>query len=123
MGSTILACAFGLLTTTFICVNNLRDRSTDREVGKMTLATRLSPRAYKTFILFTIFTPYLLLGYFWKLPFISLVFLALFPAVKLAFIILKSDGVQLNEGLKFSGIHLVCYSLFLSFVFIYENIY
>lgn len=122
-GAATLASAFGLLTTTFICVNNLRDRETDKEVGKMTMATRFSPSAYKGFILFTIFVPYLLLIPFHELKLFWVVFVALIPAIKLSIIILKNQGAALNEGLKFSGIHLIFYSVLLSLGFIYENFY
>lgn len=120
-GSFILASAFGLLTTTFICINNLRDRETDKEVGKMTLATKFSDKAYKGLILATIFVPYLLLHYFRDLHMIYWVFVALIPAIKLSKIALTKKGMELNEGLKFSGIHLIAFSALLSFVFIYES--
>jgi 1,4-dihydroxy-2-naphthoate octaprenyltransferase len=121
-GSLVLASAFGLLTTTFICVNNLRDRETDRAVGKRTMATRMSVRAYQGFILFTIFAPYLLLHYFRDLPLIYLVFIGLLPALKLARIVLTKSGPELNEGLKFSGIHLIVFSAILGTAFIHESL-
>ena len=121
-GSFILASAFGLLATTFICVNNLRDRETDMEVGKMTLATRFSIKTYQVMILGTIFLPYILLHYFRDLKMIYWVFLGIIPALKLTSIILKKRGAELNEGLKFSGIHLVVFSALLSFTFIYESL-
>jgi 1,4-dihydroxy-2-naphthoate polyprenyltransferase len=120
-GSFILASIFGLLATTFICINNLRDRETDMEVGKMTLATKTSIRTYRIFILGTILIPYLLLHYFRDFKMIFWVFLALIPAMKLSTISLKNQGANLNEGLKFSGIHLIVFSILLSFTFIYES--
>lgn len=120
-GSFILASIFGLLATTFICINNLRDRETDMEVGKMTLATKLSARSYQMIILATIFLPYLLLHYFRDYHLIYWVFVALIPAIKLARIALTKKGAELNEGLKFSGIHLIVFSLILGIVFIYSN--
>lgn len=121
-GAVILASAFGLLATTFICINNLRDRETDKEVGKMTMATRFSVRTYQLFTIATIFVPYLLLHYFRDLQMIYWVFLAVLPAIKLTKITLTKSGAALNEGLKFSGIHLVVFSLLLSFTFIYESL-
>lgn len=118
-GSLLLACAFGLLTTTFICINNLRDRETDPLAGKMTLATRWTPKKYKSFILGTIFVPYLILFY-WDLRLIFPVFLSVLPAIKLAKIAWTKEGHELNEGLKFSGIHLILFSLTLSLCFIYR---
>lgn len=120
-GAFILASAFGLLTTTFICINNLRDRETDKEVGKMTLATRFSDKGYKALILATIFVPYLLLHYFRDMKMIYWIFLGLIPAIKLTKITLTKKGHELNDGLKFSGIHLIVFSALLSFAFIYES--
>lgn len=122
LGSLILASVFGFMATTFICINNLRDRETDKEVGKMTLATKLNEKTYQLLTLGTIFIPYLLLHYFRDLKMIYWVFLAFIPALKLSTITLKNKGANLNEGLKFSGIHLVVFSLLLSFAFIYESL-
>jgi 1,4-dihydroxy-2-naphthoate octaprenyltransferase len=120
-GSLILASMFGLLTTTFICINNLRDRETDRKVGKRTLATRMSDQSYKVLILWTIFGPYLLLRGFQDLKLLSIVYLGFFPAAKLMLITYKNKGSDLNEGLKFSGIHLIIFSVTLSLAFLYES--
>jgi hypothetical protein len=68
-----------------------------------------------------IFVPYLLLHYFRDFKMIYWVFLALIPAIKLARIALTRKGAELNEGLKFSGIHLIVFSLILGIVFIYSN--
>jgi 1,4-dihydroxy-2-naphthoate polyprenyltransferase len=122
-GAFVLASAFGMLTTTFIAINNLRDRETDKEVGKMTLATRWPERSYRFFTLSTIFTPYLLLHYFREMKLIYAVFIALLPAIKLSRIALTKKGGELNEGLKFSGIHLVIFSVLLSMSFIYESLH
>lgn len=122
LGSFVLASTFGLLTTTFIAINNLRDRETDKEVGKMTLATRLSEKSYRIFTLGTIFVPYLLLYFFKDQKIFFIVFLGLIPASKLCLITLKYKGADLNEGLKFSGIHLIIFSTLLSISFIYESI-
>lgn len=117
-----LASIFGLLATTFICVNNLRDRHTDKEVGKRTLATRLSPHSYRFFTTLTILVPYFLLYFYRDMKLISFAFLALIPALKLTHILWTKEGSELNEGLKFSGIHLVLFSLILSVCFIYEGL-
>ncbi len=120
-GVVVLASIFGLLTTTFICVNNLRDRETDKEVGKLTLATKMSRVGYKALIDLTIFSPYLFCLYFKDTKSFFITYLALLPAVKLSKIIHTKSGAELNEGLKFSGIHLVVYSTLLSLSFIYES--
>lgn len=120
--SFLLASMFGLLATTFIGVNNLRDRDTDKNVGKMTLATRLSEDHYKGLLIATIFIPYGLLFFFRDFKFIYLVLGGLLPAFKLTKIIVLEKGARLNLGLKFSGIHLVVFSLLMGFVFIYERL-
>ena len=108
--SFILSVMYGLLTTTFICINNLRDREQDQLVGKFTLATKMSVMMYKGLTLLTIFLPYVLLHFFKSHAYVYLTFLALVPALKLATITLKAKDEQLNEGLKFSGIHLIIFS-------------
>ena len=117
-----LASIFGLLATTFICVNNLRDRHTDKEVGKRTLATRLSATNYRIFTTLTIYVPYLLLFFYREMKLIGLVFVAVIVAIKLTEVIWTKEGSELNLGLKLSGIHLVLYSFFLSVCFIYEGL-
>ncbi len=107
----ILAIIYGCLTTTFICINNLRDKDEDKKVGKLTLATKMSTKNYKRLTLLTIFLPYILLHFFKHEGFIYLTFLALIPAFKLAKIVLFAKDEQLNLGLKFSGIHLVIFSV------------
>ncbi len=113
-----LAAIYGLLATTFICINNLRDRETDAEVGKKTLATKMRPGSYRIFTLVTIFLPYLLLVHFLNYKSLLVTSLALVPAAKLARITLKKSGAELNEGLKFSGIHMIVFSVLLSGVFL-----
>lgn len=120
-GAFVLASIFGLLATTFICINNLRDRETDFEVGKMTLATKLPLHYYRLLIMATVFGPYFLLHYFKDFKLIYLVFIALIPAIRLVYITYKKKGAELNEGLKFSGIHLIIFSLLTSLTFIYES--
>ena len=105
-----LASIYGCLTTTFICINNLRDREEDYKAGKLTLATKMNPKKYKLFTLLTIFIPYFLLYFFSERAYVYLTLIALIPAFKLAKITLKKENEELNEGLKFSGIHLIFFS-------------
>ncbi len=116
-----LAAIYGLLATTFICINNLRDRETDAEVGKKTLATRMSADSYRILTLVTIFLPYLLLIHFHSYRLLPITILALVPAILLARIAMKKSGAELNEGLKFSGIHLIVFSILLCGVFLSEH--
>lgn len=118
----LLAAMMGSLSTTFIGINNLRDRETDSEVGKKTLATRTKYGTYQCFIIFTIFLPYLLV-----IPLIQStqglsILIAVLPAIKLTAITLKNKGADLNEGLKFSGIHLIVFCFVLGLNFIYGHI-
>jgi 1,4-dihydroxy-2-naphthoate octaprenyltransferase len=92
----ILAIMYGCLTTTFICINNLRDKDEDKKVGKLTLATKMSSENYKRLTLLTIFLPYILLHFFKYEGFIYLTFLALIPALKLAKIVLFAKDEQLT---------------------------
>jgi 1,4-dihydroxy-2-naphthoate octaprenyltransferase len=107
----IMACTYGLLTTTLICVNNLRDREQDAKVNKRTLATRMSEVRYKVLSELTIFGPYLLMVI--ALPLSGLWFLlfSLPIAFKLGHIVWWDKGAALNNGLKFAGIHLILFSL------------
>lgn len=116
-----LAAIYGLLATTFICINNLRDRETDAEVGKKTLATRMSESGYRKLTLVTIFLPYVLVLHFLNYKFLPVMLLGLVPAFVLTKITMKRSGAELNEGLKFSGIHLVVFSILLCGVFLSEH--
>ena len=113
-GIVTLAIIMGLLTTTFICINNLRDRVTDLSVGKRTLATKMSEKNYKLFTLATIFIPYPLIFSFSELIRNIIFILPFFMGLKLSRIVLYNKGESLNEGLKFSAIHLVIFSLTIS---------
>jgi 1,4-dihydroxy-2-naphthoate octaprenyltransferase len=112
----ILAVIYGLLTTTLICVNNLRDREQDKIVKKLTLATKMNHKKYRIFLLNLIFIPYLLIILIENKSIIPLL-IPLFFAIKLSTIIIKEDGEKLNEGLKFSAIHLLMFGLITSYMF------
>lgn len=115
-----LAAIYGLLATTFICINNLRDRETDAEVGKRTLATKMSASSYRLLTLVTIFLPYIFLVHFLSFKMLPIILLALIPGSVLASIAMKKSGADLNLGLKFSGIHMIVFSVLLSGVFLSE---
>lgn len=123
LDALILASIFGLLSTTLICVNNLRDRVEDMKVNKRTLATRMDERSYQVLILFTIFIPYLLS---FSLTSLNTTWMLVLPfpiGVKLALIILREKRERLNLGLKFGGIHLILFSLTLILLNHYENLF
>jgi len=119
----VIASNFGLLCTTFIGVNNLRDRNEDIKVGKKTMATRLKSETYIGLILITIFFPYATLIGLREFPLVWVTLLALIPAFKLSWIVIKKTGPELNEGLKFAGIHLVAFSVLLSLAFIHARLF
>lgn len=56
----VIASMIGLLSTTLIGINNFRDREGDAEVGKRTLATRLSPKSYLGLMDCFLFLPFIL---------------------------------------------------------------
>lgn len=114
--SIILSIIYGLLTTTFIAVNNLRDRNQDKIVKKLTLATRVNHKTYRAFILFTIFAPYILILFTEKVLMYPFIF-SLVIAFKLGSIVIKKEGAQLNEGLKFSAIHILFFFITSSLLF------
>lgn len=118
----LLACMFGSLATTFIGINNLRDRDSDAEVGKRTLATKLKVEQYQAFIVATIFIPYFLTPFVLKWSGVLFMAVPLLPALKLSRITYRNKGAALNEGLKFSGIHLILFSLSLCTAMIYGHL-
>lgn len=108
----LLASQVGLLSTTLIMINNYRDRHTDVKVNKRTLATKVDSEKYLHWIYFCLIAPY-----FMQLVFISnaksfFVLLAM-PALLKVHSILKErpEGEELNEALKFAGIHLFLFGL------------
>ena len=121
--SVVLAIIYGLLTTTLICINNLRDRDEDKKVHKFTLATRISEKSYQFLTLLTIYIPYIMI--FSLKSATSLWLLAgAFPiSIKLSQIVLKEKKEGLNAGLKFAAIHLLIFSIFLIISMYYENIF
>ncbi len=116
-----LACVYGLLTTTLICVNNLRDREQDAKVNKNTLATRMPEVTYKLLSELTIFGPYVLLIFFLPTSGLLFLLLALPVALKLGHIVWWEKGPALNNGLKFAGLHLIFFSLALHLGWRYGN--
>jgi 1,4-dihydroxy-2-naphthoate polyprenyltransferase len=105
----IIASQFGLLSVTFIGINNLRDRELDKAVNKMTLATRMSPLNYRLLVTLTILLPYLFLllttqGF-------ALSFLGLIIGLPFCRLLYKKNGSELNEGLKLAGIHMIVFSI------------
>ena len=59
----ILGGAVGFHAVALIAVNNIRDISTDISAGKRTVAVRIGEKNSKTYILFLLCVPYLLIGW------------------------------------------------------------
>lgn len=107
--SFIMASQFGLLATTFIGINNLRDRDQDKKVNKLTLATRMSVASYRLLIMMTILVPYVLSSL--MVNGFGLVHFGLLLAIPFCKMLLKKEGSELNVGLKLSALHLIIFSI------------
>ncbi len=107
----IHAVELGLLSSVLIAVNNFRDKDSDKEVGKRTLATRMSEDSYLNLLDFLLFTPYL----FVAVTFIFIELSAILPilAIGMAYkvrVLIREDK-NYNTALEMSGKHLVFFSL------------
>lgn len=116
----------GLLSTTLLMVNNIRDISNDKEVGKMTLEVRLgkekSIKLFNLLVTFSIIIPiYLALSYNNLFYFIPLLIIPLLG--KLSKNIEKFEGKELNKLLALNGIILILNGLLTSLTFILMKIY
>ena len=105
----ITATQFGLLSVTFICINNLRDRDLDKAIQKNTLATRMSPLLYRHLVSFTILFPYVLVALSAKS--FAMTFLGLIVAIPFTRLIYVKNGSDLNAGLKIAAVHMILFSL------------
>ena len=108
----ILGSVFGLLNTTLICINNLRDRDQDQRKNKLTLATRMTRNSYQLFIVTTILVPYLLMTLLLPLNLRLLFFLAPFAfSLFLIVMVFKKKNAELNSVLAMAGGHLLLFGL------------
>ncbi len=114
-----LSISVGLLVSSILVVNNIRDIETDARVGKRTLAVRLGRERtrtlYKAFLVGAILVlPVTLLA--WNGPAASLLGLLVAPlALRLDRIIrTRSDGPSLNAALAGSGALVGIFSLLVS---------
>ncbi len=64
LSGLIAGLQIGLLATVLIAINNLRDATTDKEVGKKTLAVRFGEDFARAEILLLSFSPFLI-GFYW----------------------------------------------------------
>ncbi|MDH4467041.1 MAG: 1,4-dihydroxy-2-naphthoate octaprenyltransferase [Bacteriovoracaceae bacterium] len=106
--SFYLACSLGLLATTLIGINNLRDRGLDILAKKFTLATRMKEGHYQLFCASTVILPYLFYAFAGgKFSFLSAVPIVF--ACLIIRIIFQAKGEKLNVGLKFASLHLLSF--------------
>ncbi len=112
--SILLGTQIGLLSCVLIGVNNYRDRKSDTQVGKNTLATKLTDSTYLKILDLFLYIPYVLLIYFilyidakYAFNFISIVM-----ALKFSISIRKVQSEdKLNDFLALSAKHLLFFSL------------
>ena len=117
----ILGSIFGLLNTTLICINNLRDRDQDQRKNKLTLATRMTRASYQVFIVCTILAPYLLMNFLLPLNFLLLFFLGpLVFSVLLIVMVYKKKNAELNSVLAMAGGHLLLFGLTSTCVLVFQ---
>lgn len=108
----VLAAQVGLLSTSLIMINNLRDRHSDKKVGKRTLATRVKVDVYLNGIYACLVLPYFLQLFFADNVRSFMVIFAI-PALLRVHSVIKEnrEGAILNEALKFAGIHLLVFGI------------
>ena len=114
----IAAIPVGLLATSILVVNNLRDRVTDAAANKKTLAVRLGAKMarveYSLLVAFSYLIPVIAWGT-GHVPGAWLLCLAALPfGLKETVLVWKKDGAKLNAHLKGAAQHGLLFSLFLS---------
>lgn len=110
----VLAMAIGCLSCALIAINNFRDRKTDKDVGKHTLATKLSDYQFRKVLDLFLYLPYIFLLYF--ILFLDLKYIAVILAIVLAHRARKiiydyEKDFELNDALQLAGKHLLVFGL------------
>lgn len=113
----VLGLQVGLLSTTLIAINNLRDREQDAKVGKKTMAVRLGVEGARWEIALAMYLPYFLCTY-WLIPHYShaavLPFFALFVSVPLVNKIFETEpSAEYNQFLALASLHTILFSVLL----------
>lgn len=110
----LIGAMVGLQSCTLIAINNYRDRNTDRDVNKRTLATKMSSGAYLKLMDFFLFFPYVILMYFVVFQKLSYVMalLSVGQAHKIRYILKNYNELgDLNQALATAGKQLVLFSI------------
>jgi len=114
--SVILGIILGSLSTSLLCVNNIRDVSTDLKAGKRTLAVRLSPQFVKGLFSMLLLLSYLLniyLVYLLSIPTISFIIFLLFilPCIAMIVNVYTLNREELNSLLSKVSLYIMIYSV------------
>ncbi|NGM70902.1 1,4-dihydroxy-2-naphthoate polyprenyltransferase [Natronolimnobius sp. AArcel1] len=113
--SFVASLSIAALSTCIIIVNNIRDRKTDREAGKRTLAVRLGYRWSRVEYVFLLVLAYFVPVWFWLegygvatlLPLVSVPY----AAVVTRTVLTRTDGEALNPALEGTGKLLALYAV------------
>jgi 1,4-dihydroxy-2-naphthoate octaprenyltransferase len=115
----LLGVAAGALSTSILVVNNIRDRESDREAGKRTLAVMLGYRWSRVEFLALVAAAYAVVPALWLVggysPAVFFAMGSLPLAVLVSGVVLtRTDGEALNPALERTGKLLALYSVLLS---------
>jgi 1,4-dihydroxy-2-naphthoate octaprenyltransferase len=115
-GAVLAGVAAGALSTAILVVNNIRDRETDREAGKRTLAVMLGYRLSRIEYLGLFGVAYAVPPVFWLALDYSLAVLLPLLTVPLAWaiarvVLTRTDGEALNPALERTGQLLALYAV------------
>ncbi len=123
VSAVLVGVAAGALATTILVVNNIRDRETDREAGKQTLAVILGYRWSRVEYLGLLGTAYLVPAVLW-LGFghtiaLLIVYLSLPLAIPVSRVVCtRTDGEALNPALERTGKLFALYALLFTFALV-----
>jgi 1,4-dihydroxy-2-naphthoate octaprenyltransferase len=115
----LLGVAAGALSTAILVVNNIRDRESDREAGKRTLAVMVGYRLSRVEFLGLLGAAYAVVPALWLVGGYSPAVLLAFGSLPLAVLVARvvctrTDGEALNPALERTGQLLALYSVLLS---------
>ena len=114
--SLMMGIVLGSLSTSLLCVNNVRDTDTDRLAGKRTLAVRVSPSFVRMMFSALLLSSYLISVYVAHSLSISIIFLSIFvlmiyPCIRMIVDIYSLQGSDLNRLLCKVSNYILVYSV------------
>ena len=114
--SLMMGIVLGSLSTSLLCVNNVRDTDTDRLAGKRTLAVRVSPNFVRMMFSTLLLSSYLISVYVAHSLSISIIFLSIFvlmiyPCIRMIVDIYSLQGSDLNRLLSKVSNYILVYSV------------